>query len=229
MLLFHHTMSAPSRFVRLLMSEYGETPDLREERPWERRPEFVQLNPAATLPVLIGETGTAIIGAYAICEYVDETRGAMVRGHRLMPGTPLGRAEVRRLIDWFLVKTEADVTRALVRERVFKVQMTPSQGGGAPDSAVLRAARANIRHHMRYLGWLAQSRNWLAGDALSSADLAAAAAISVLDYLGEIDWGPEPAARDWYQRIKSRPSFRAILADRVRGMPPASHYPDLDF
>jgi glutathione S-transferase len=229
MLLLHHSMSAPSRFVRLLLSEYGEDAELREERPWERRPEFMQLNPAGTLPVLVGETGAAVVGAFAISEYIDEVIGAMQRGHRLMPDSPLGRAEVRRLTDWFLVKAEGDMTRALVRERVFKLQMPPAAGGGAPDSAVLRAARVNIKQHVRYLGWLAQSRNWLAGDQLTCADMAAASAVSVLDYLGEIDWAPEPAARDWYQRIKSRPSFRSILADRVRGLPPASHYPDLDF
>lgn len=229
MLLFHNTMSAPSRFVRLLLGEYGEEPDLQEELPWARRPEFLQVNPAGTLPVLIGEAGTGIVGAFPISEYLDETRGPIMRTRRLMPGSPLERAEVRRLIDWFLVKAEGDVTRALVRERAYKLQMSPAEGGGAPDSAVLRTARANIRQHMRYLGWLAQNRNWLAGETLTAADLAAGAAISVLDYLGEIDWSGEPAARDWYQRIKSRPSFRGLLADRVRRLPPAPHYSDLDF
>ena len=229
MLLFHNPMSAPSRFIRLTLGEYGETPELQEEHTWERRPEFLQINPAGTLPVLIGEAGTAIVGAFAISEYLDETRGAMMRDKRLMPDSPLERAEVRRLIDWFLVKTEADVTRGLTRERVFKLQMAAAQGGGAPDSTVLRTARGNIRQHMRYLGWLAQSRNWLAGDGFTAADLAAAAAVSVLDYLGEIDWSAEPAARDWYSRVKSRPSFRGLLADRVRRLPPASHYSDLDF
>ncbi len=229
MLLFHNPMSAPSRFIRLVLGEYGESPQLQEEHPWQRRPEFLQLNPAGTLPVLIGDQGTAIVGAFAISEYLDETRGPMMRDKRLMPGSPLERAEVRRLIDWFLVKTEADVMRALTRERVFKLQMSPAEGGGAPDSAVLRTARANVRQHMRYLGWLAQSRNWLAGDTLTLADLAAGAAVSVLDYLGEVDWSSEPAAREWYHRIKSRPAFRGLLADRVRRLPPASHYADLDF
>lgn len=229
MLLYHHTVSAPSRFVRLLLAEYGETPDLREEMPWARRPEFLQLNPAGAVPVLISEAETGIVGAFAISEYLDETRGPIMRDRRLMPGSPLERAEVRRLIDWFLVKAESDATRAIARERVYKLQMTAAEGGGAPDSAVLRAARGNIRQHMRYLSWLAQSRNWLAGDRLTLADLAAGAMVSVLDYLGEIDWASEPAARDWYQRLKSRPSFRSLLEDRVRRLPPAAHYADLDF
>jgi glutathione S-transferase len=76
MLLFHHPMSASSRFIRLVLAEYGENTELQEEQPWQRRPEFLQLNPAGTLPVLIGEAGVAIIGAFAISEYLDETRGA---------------------------------------------------------------------------------------------------------------------------------------------------------
>ncbi|MCI5077812.1 glutathione S-transferase family protein [Oricola sp.] len=229
MLLYHHTVSAPSRFVRLLLAEYGETPQLVEEMPWARRPEFMQINPAGSVPVLMSEAETGIVGAYAISEYLDETRGPIMRERRLMPGSPLERAEVRRLVDWFLSKAESDATRPIARERVFKLQMTAAEGGGAPDSAVLRAARGNVRQHMRYLGWLAHSRNLLAGDRLTLADLAAGAMVSVLDYLGEIDWGSEPAARDWYQRLKSRPSFRPLLEDRVRRVPPPSHYSDLDF
>lgn len=222
-------MSTASRFIRLILAEYGEQADLQVEYPWERRHDFLQLNPAGAVPVLLGDSGTPVVGAFAISEYLDETRGAMMRGRRLMPEYPLGRAETRRLIDWFLIKAEADITRALVRERVFKLQMSPRQGGGAPDSAVLRAARTNIRQHLRYVGWLAHSRDWLAGDTLTAADMAAGAALSILDYLGEVDWQSEPSARGWYQRLKSRPSFRDLLNDKVRGLPPASHYGDLDF
>jgi glutathione S-transferase len=107
--------------------------------------------------------------------------------------------------------------------------MTAAQGGGAPDSKLLRTARANIRQHMRYLEWLSGSRTWLAGDRLSYADLAAAAGVSVLDYLGEIDWLESPITKEWYQRLKSRPSFRPMLGERIRGLAPSSHYADLDF
>jgi glutathione S-transferase len=132
-------------------------------------------------------------------------------------------------MDWYLTKTDGEVTRHLVRERVLKPMMPDSQGGGAPDSAAIRAARSNIRQHMKYTNWLAGTRKWLAGERLTYADLAAAAALSTLDYLGEIDWTDYPSARDWYSRVKSRPSFRPLLGDRVRGLTPASHYADLDF
>jgi glutathione S-transferase len=136
---------------------------------------------------------------------------------------------VRRLASWFNDKFHAEVSGPLVTERVFKRHMTLEQGGGPPDTASLRAARHNIRYHLAYIGWLARTRNWLAGDRLSLADLAAAAHLSAVDYLGDVPWNEDEAARVWYARVKSRPSFRALLAETLAGIPPAKHYADLDF
>lgn len=227
--LYHHPISAASRFIRLVLAEYQLDADLLEERPWERRRDFLTLNPAATLPVYLDESLNAFCGAAVIAEFLDETQGADQGDNRLLPRGAVERGEVRRLMDWFLTKLEQDVTRHLVRERVYKLMMPKSVGGGEPDSKALRAARANIRQHMRYIDWLASSRNWLAGDQLTYADFAAAGALSTLDYLGEVAWAESPQAKQWYQRIKSRPSFRPLLADRVRNVTPVSHYTDLDF
>jgi glutathione S-transferase len=218
--LFHNIMSTPSRFVRLALAEYEVESTLIEERPWAKRREFLAINPAGTLPVLLAEHNRVVPGGMIIAEYLDETRGVLKRDRRLFAEDPFERAEIRRLCDWFLTKLENEVTRH---------QMTVEEGGGAPDSSALRAARGNIKQHMKYLNWLAGTRNWLAGAKLSYADLTAAAAISILDYLGEIDWKDAPAARDWYVRMKSRPAFRPLLSDRVRGLNPVSHYADLDF
>ena len=192
--LFHHPMYAACRFVRLAYGEYGEELALIEEKPWARRKEFLALNPAATLPVLLAEGDQPIVGAQVIAEYLDETRGVLKRERRLFAEDPIDRAEIRRLVDWFLTKTDSEVTRHLVRERALK----PMMDGGAPDSAAIRAARANIRQHLKYVNWLAGTRNWLAGTRITYADLAAAASLSVLDYLGEVGWAEYPAARDWY-------------------------------
>jgi glutathione S-transferase len=227
--LYHHPMSTASRFVRLILAEYSFHAELVEEQPWERRRDFLAINPAGTLPVYVDDSLRSLCGATVISEYLDETSGILKRDRRLLAEDPFQRAEIRRLVEWFLVKTEQDVTRPLVRERVFKLVMPNNIGGGAPDSKVLRTARANIRQHMRYLGWLAGSRTWLAGERLSYADLAAGAAMSILDYLGEIDWTEAPQVKEWYQRVKSRPSFRPLLVERVRAITPASHYADLDF
>lgn len=199
---------------------------LIEERPWTRRKEFLALNPAGNIPVLLAEGDHPVVGAAPIAEYLDETRGVFQRERRLMAEDSLARAEIRRLMEWYLVKTESEVTKHLVHERALK----PLMGGdGAPDSGAIRAARANVRQHLKYTDWLAASRDWLAGPKLSYADVAAAATFSILDYMGEIEWREFEAARDWYSRMKSRPSFRPLLAERVRGLAPVSHYSDIDF
>ena len=226
----HHAPFCPhSRFIRLALTEMGMEPVLVEERPWERRREFLTVNPAGTTPVLVEQTGLAIPGAGVIAEYLDETRGLGLNGRRLLPDTTTARVEVRRLLDWFLVKFNAEVTEYLVTEKIDKRFMPSTAGGGPPDMNAIRAARTNVRYHLQYIGYLIGQRRWLAGDHLTYADLAAAAHISCVDYLGDVPWDEDEMAKDWYARVKSRPSFRALLAERAPGMPPAVHYADLDF
>jgi glutathione S-transferase len=226
--LFYHPLCPFSRYVRLILGEYGIEVRLVEERFWERREEFLLLNPAGQIPVLVADGQPAIPGATIIAEYIEETHTAE-RENRLLPATPGERVEVRRLASWFNDKFHSEVSGPLVSERVFKRHMTVEQGGGPPDTGAMRAARHNIRYHLAYIGWLVRTRDWLAGDRLSLADLAAAAHLSAADYLGDVPWTADEAAKNWYARVKSRPSFRAILADTLAGLPPAKSYADLDF
>jgi glutathione S-transferase len=138
---------------------------------------------------------------------------------------PLARAEVRRLVGWFDRKFYTEVTSFLVGEKALK-HLT---GTGEPDSVMIRTGCYNIRGHLDYIGWLTERRNWLAGDGLTFADLAAAAQLSVVDYLGDVPWKTHEPAREWYARIKSRPAFRCLLGDHIAGFPPPRHYADLDF
>jgi glutathione S-transferase len=227
--LHHYPLSAPSRFVRLALAEFGETATLAAETPGERRDDFLRINPAGTLPVLIDDDTTVVVGPGPIAEYLTETRGARLNEPKLMPASAAERAEARRLSDWFLGKMEAEVNQYMLNEKVLKRVKTIRDGGGPPDAAAIRAARANLRYHLEYVGYLAARQNCLAGRELSYADLAAAAAFSTVDYLGEVPWEEDATAKAWYARIKSRPSFRTLLADSVRGVPAATHYANLDF
>jgi glutathione S-transferase len=227
--LHHHPICPHSRFIRLVLGEIGLEVELKEERVWERRREFLVLNPAGTTPVLTEESIASVPGASVIAEYLDETRGLALGGRRLLPEDPASRVEVRRLIEWFLGKFDAEVSSFLVTEKVYKRFMPSAEGGGAPDMASIRAARANLRYHLKYIGWLLGERNWLAGSRMTYADLAAAAELSSIDFLGDVPWDEDEAARTWYSRLKSRPSFRPLLADRIPGITPPGHYADLDF
>lgn len=228
--LYHHPLCPHSRFVRLLLGEYGVEPALVEENVFERRRDFLMLDPSGQTPVLVEHQTIVAPGPSVIAEYLDETRGQALGKHRLLPQDPIARIEVRRLTDWFGQKFFSEVTDWLVTEKIYKRYMPRERGGGgAPDMELVRAARANIRTHLRYIGYLAGSRKWLAGDGLSHADLAAAAQLSCIDFLGDVPWDENETAKLWYARVKSRPSFRPLLADRLPGLAPSPVYADLDF
>jgi glutathione S-transferase len=225
----HHRFFCPnSRFVRLALAERGIEVELVEEKPWERRDDFLRLNPEGTTPVLALNDSLSVPGADVIAAYLDDTDQTPA-DRRLMPEALTARVEVRRLLRWFNGKFFEEVSGPLVEEKIDKRFMAREHGGGAPNTSAMRAARTNIRYHLRYVGWLAARNDWLAGPQMSYADLAAAAHLSVVDYLGEVPWSDDAAAREWYARVKSRPSFRALLTDRVVGMPPSGTYADLDF
>lgn len=227
--LIHHAFCPHSRFVRLALGELGVVPRLVEERVWERREEFLSLNPAGTTPVLLAEGLPPIPGAAIIAEYLDETMGGGFGERRLLPRQSGPRIEVRRLMSWFSDKFFAEVSGPLTTERLYKRHMSPGHGGGSPDTEAIRAARQNIRYHLAYIGWLVRTRDWLAGDRMTYADLAAAAHVSAADYMGDVPWKEDEAAKEWYARVKSRPTFRPLLTETLAGIPPSPTYANLDF
>jgi glutathione S-transferase len=219
--LYHLPLSPYARKVRLVLAEKRLPFELRLEKVWERRPEYLELNPAGTVPTLVEDNGIVVPDSAVICEYLDE---AYPDGS-LMGRTLVERVEVRRLAAWFDGKFAMEVTQNLYGEKFLR-RLTRR---GNPDPGAIRTGYTALRYHLDYVGWLAETRKWLAGSALSLADFAAAAHLSTLDYIGELDWSISPPAKEWYARMKSRPSFRGLLADRVPGTTPPDHYADLDF
>ncbi|WP_395688368.1 glutathione S-transferase family protein [Aestuariivirga sp.] len=224
--LIHFTLDPFSRRIRLALAEYRLPVELINEEPWNPSADVLELNPAGTLPIFLENATTAICGIEAIGEFLEETKSALTS---LIPGTSFERAETRRLMGWFDGKFYAEVSEPVLTEKLIRRFLPAGQGGGGPDVARVRHAMSRLRWHLSYIGHLADRRPWLAGQYFSLADLAAAAHLSAIDYFGGIPWADYPAAESWYQRMKSRPSFRPLLADTVRGVRPAPHYADLDF
>ena len=195
--------------------------ELITENPWEPKQDFFALNPAGEVPVLVEEDAPIISGSYAIAEYLEDVYREMI----LIGNTPSERAEVRRLVDWFDHKFDYEVTQNILFEKVFKRLMNY----GPPNTDALRVGRENIHYHLDYIGYLSAERYWLAGEHLTLADLAAAAHLSALDYLGDVPWDYNQHATNWYRLMKSRPSMRMILTERMRGVMPPAHYEDPDF
>lgn len=195
--------------------------EMVNENPWEKNLEFFALNPAGEVPVLIEDDGIVISGAYAIGEYLEEAYPHV----GLLGNSPAARAEVRRLVDWFDHKFDYEVTQNILFEKVFKRLMHY----GPPNSEAIRVGKENIYYHLDYIAYLANERHFLAGPTLSLADIAAASHLSALDYMGDVPWEHSPRAAEWYALMKSRPSLRAVLADRILGVRPPENYENPDF
>jgi len=219
-----HRLDPASRLVRLMFAEYGVAVELEDIKPWARDAALLDINPAATVPILMLPEQPPVVGILASIAAIEaEFAPAVVAG--LFPAAAHERAETWRLLEWVLVKLNDEVTRYVIEEKIVK----RDRRGGVPDPAVLRVAKANLVEHMLYFNWLFATRHWIAGDSMTLADFALAAHLSSLDYLGDVAWETSIETRNWYARIKSRPAFRALLNDRVAGMPSAKGYADLDF
>ena len=221
-LIYHYPLCPFCRLVRLAFYEKGIPHALLTEIPWERRPAFLEKNPLGTLPMISETEGDYLLsGAATICAYLNETNPLP----DLIGETPRGRAEVRRLVEWVHTTFYPDVVKPILDERVYKTL----QHKGVPNSNALRAARQNYKILMPYLDWIASRRSYLGGRHISYADLTVAAQLSVLDYLGELNWDKLPDIKTWYAKIKSRASFKSLLQDKVGGIMPVEDYTNLDF
>lgn len=219
--LLHHPSSPGSRKVRVALLELGLEYQVELESYWLRRPEFSNLNVACEVPVLLPDNADPVIGDLAICEFLDE-----VKPDRSLLGPSLEqRSETRRLLQWFDQKFSREVTENIAGEKLIKRLMR----SGDTYAPAIRAGIANIHYHLDYIGFLCERRNWLGGPDFSLADIAAAAHISLIDYLGDVPWNDHEDARTWYMRVKSRPSFRPLLAETMAGVSPSEHYALLDF
>ncbi len=219
-LLIHHPAEPAARKIRIMMTEKRMLFVLREEEPWNLSEDFFKLNPGGNLPVFIND-GRVISGNYAISEYLEEVNPEV----NLLGTDPRQRAEVRRMTEWFDEKFYREVYRHIAAEKIHK----RFSKGGAPDSRVLKAGLNNLNFHLEYTDWLAERNNYLAGEDFSLADITAAAHFSIIDYLGDVPWDGYKNAKLWYSKVKSRPCFKDILKDNIKGILPSKNYANLDF
>lgn len=221
---YHYPLCPFSRKIRLILAEkkldfHGEL-----ENYWEKKADLLRLNPAGMVPVLVDLNGTIVNDDTAIVEYLEEAYPEKC----LIPGELKERSEVRRLVGWFDKKMNTEVSQPLIVEKIIK-RFSKNHKDQGPNSLLIRQAKSNILYHLDYVSWLAERRNWLAGDEFSLADITAASHFSILDYFGDVPWDRYEQAKDWYTRIKSRPTFRQFFTDRIPGFPSAPHYAELDF
>lgn len=221
--LYHWPLDPAGRLVRLALAEKGEGFETLESPPWAPHPDISRLVPGATAPALVEldtDPRAVACGTRAICEYLEETSPDVP----LLPPDAPGRAEARRLWAWVEVGCE-EVTDTLLTERVMQWVRRDRE----PDSQRLRRGAHALRGRLTFLNAMVGINGYLAGRHLSLADLAAAAHLSAYDYFGDVEWDAVPDLKDWYAKMKSRPSFRPLLSDRLDAVRPVAHYADLDF
>ena len=227
--LFQFPLCPFSRKGRITLSEMDIPVSMINEKIWDKRREFLALNPAGTLPLIIDEQDNIIINTYAIIEFIEEKYRDDNNKSNFISGDIYQKAEIRRLIDWFDNKFYKEVTKVILRELVDKYYLKNEIDNTSPNMELVRLAQENSLYHFEYISYLINSRRWIGGDHLSQADFAAAAHISCIDYLGKIDWNRWGSLKNWYARIKSRPSFSEILDDNIPGFRPPEHYSNPDF
>jgi len=221
--LYHWSLDPVARTARLALAEKRIAFEDVETRPWAVHPDMERLGPGAAPPAFIDTTSEGrinLLGTHALIEYLD----VAYPSPRLLPAGHQDAAEARRLWRWCEDSFQV-VTDNLLTERAAQWVRRDRQ----PDSTALRKGAHALRGRLTFLNALAESRSYVAGRHLTVADLAVAAHLSSLDYFGDVDWSAVPDLRAWYARMKSRPCFRSLLADRVEGTRPAPHYADLDF
>ncbi|MGB0935731.1 MAG: glutathione S-transferase family protein [Alphaproteobacteria bacterium] len=219
--LYHHWLDANCRKIRILLAEKKLECQLELEKMWKPRETFTKLNPSGRIPVLVDLNDTVVCENYAICEYLEEAYPE----RNFLGDNIYSRAETRRLVSWFDNKFNEDVTQKIVFEKIYKRYFNM----GHPDATAMRDGQKNFFQHLDYISYLIDRRHWLAGDTYSLADITAAAHLSSLDFLGDVSWDRWPLVKDWYMRIKSRPTFRPLLNDNIPGVTPPVYYKNLDF
>ena len=211
--LVHITLSPACRVARLALGEKRLACDL-----------VAADDPLAHLPVFVDLDGTMVAGLWAIIDHLEAGHPE----HLLVPEDLAERGEALRLLDWAMTSFHEFVTKRIVFEKGTQSQ-TGAASRRAPNMETVRMGRDALRASLSELAPLAEARGFLAGRDLTLADLAMGAHLSALDYFGEVPWAEFPHLTEWYTRLKSRPSFRPLLSDRVPGQPPALHYAELDF
>ena len=222
--LYHYPLDPASRQARISLSEAKLKFTSEVVDPWGANDGLLELCAEGTPPALrdVNASGPImIVGARAICEYIIETAPKA----RLMPDDPIERAKIRRLCDWFDIKFTQDVHAYTTHECLEKVILSL----GPPDQIILSAGRDAMNRHFDYISELLVRRDYLSGRNFSLADIAGIAHLSCLDYINEIKWRDWPEIRDWYQKLKSRPSVQPLLKDQLQYINPPHHYKDLDF
>ncbi len=226
--LYHAHISTCSQKVRLCLAEKELewiSHPIEFTRGEHLTPAYLALNPNGVVPTLV-DNGRPVIDSSVICEYLEEI--APDEGTTLMPRDAYGRAKVRAWLRYI-----EEVPTAAIRVPSFNGlflkgwrQMSDTQRAGYIAATPLRKGHyrrfgtdgfskdqmdestERLRQTVERIDGAAKKSPWLAGDAISLADLCVLPTIARMTDIGLEDvWRDLPNMTDWYARIRARPSF----------------------
>ena len=218
--LYHYYLCSSSRYIRLILEEHKISYQTQLENYWKPQNDFLELNPAGHLPVLVNEENFPVIGANACVEYIKDLE---LRSNFFVENYK-EKAEINRLVHWFEVIFKKEVFDPIIYEKVYSRIVENI----TPNSENIRAALQNLDFHIQYFNYLLNNKNYFIKDELTYLDFLAAANFSVLDYLGLLNLKSHESIREWYLKLKSRPSFRTLLKDQIVGLNPHENYKNMD-
>ena len=217
--LHHYFLCPASRFIRLVLEEKKIKFNLQIEDYWDPQQSFLLMNPAGYFPILKSENGSPIVGPSVIMEYLEESYEKNSLFNKKF------NSEIRRLVFWFENIFKQDIIFPILNEKIYK-RFNENKN---PDSNVLRKSIENLKFHLNYFNILVGENDWLVGDKISYADIFFAANMSVLDYIDELNFQGFNEIKEVYYKVKSRPSFKKILIDRIVGISPGKNYKNFDY
>ena len=218
--LYHYYLCSSSRYIRLILEEHKISYQTQLENYWKPQNDFLELNPAGHLPVLVNEENFPVIGANACVEYIKDLE---LRSNFFVENYK-EKAEINRLVHWFEVIFKKEVFDPIIYEKVYSRIVENI----TPNSENIRAALQNLDFHIQYFNYLLNNKNYFIKDELTYLDFLAAANFSVLDYLGLLNLKSYENIREWYFKVKSRPSFKTLLKDQMVGLYPHKNYQKID-
>jgi glutathione S-transferase len=180
-----------------------------------RAPEHLARHPFGRVPV-VEHDGFSLYETQAILRYLDRALPTPA----LTPADAKAAArmdQVMNVSDWYLFQ---GVNSVIGFQRIVK----PRVMGGAPDEAAIAAALPKAHLVFNELSRLLGSNAYLAGDAVTLADMMVA---PNLDFLAETpEWQALTAAApnlvSWLERMRARASLKATTWERVQEMAKAA-------
>lgn len=245
--LYHAHISTCSQKVRLCLGEKGlawTDHALDFAKAEHLTPAYLALNPNGVVPTLVHD-GDPVIDSSVICEYLEEI--APTEGTALMPATPYGRAKVRAWLRYIEEVPTAAIRvpsfnrlflggwqRMSAAARASYIEATPLRKGhyrrfgtdGFSKDMIDESAERLRQTALKIDAAVAKGSRWLAGNAISLADLCVLPTIVRMSDIGlESVWADLPEFSRWYDRMRARPSFERAFYPGSRVALPGNDRP----